>query len=138
MAVLVETIKVTRERKDGEILIYWNEWNVCKAENRNYRDNVANVFLPKLCDIKKQMATLKDLDVSAEWIKASLCDGDDEKTVDLDKALDASKLDPSLHKKRLQIRSSIYNIVLALHRVDSMKKRFSEIFSAVIDGEHQV
>ena len=128
-----------KERNDGEILIYWNQFNVCKAENRDFRDNVANVFLPKLMDIKKLLASLRgDLDVSAEWIKASLCDGDDEKTADLDKALDASKLDKSLHKMRLQIRSLIYNIVLALHRVDSMKKRFSEIFSAVIDGEHQV
>ena len=44
-------------------------------------------------------------------------------------------MDEAIHKECLNIRARIEDIVLALHRVEKMKSRLTEIFSAVIDQE---
>ena len=44
-------------------------------------------------------------------------------------------MDETTHKECLNIRAKIEDIVLALHRVEKMKSRLTEIFSAVIDQE---
>ena len=47
-------------------MIYWNDENICKAANRDPKDNVAQVFLPQLVNVKKSMISLQkeaDLDM---------------------------------------------------------------------------
>jgi len=117
-------------------LIFWNDKNICRFANRERSDNIAQVFLPQLADVKKSMISLKkeaDLDICNTWIKASLCDGEDEKTQELAMALNnITKMDDR-HPKCLKIRSSIENIVHALLRVNTMNKRLPEIFKPVND-----
>jgi len=135
-AILEDTVR----RENIKELIYWNEENICKHSNRDPTDNIAQVFLPQLMRVKESMMSLKkevDLDANITWIKASLCDGEDEKTQELAQALDdvnASK-NENVRGKCLKIRASIENIVHALLRVRNMSSRLPEIFSAGIDDE---
>ena len=44
----------------------------CRFANRERSDNIAQVFLPQLADVKKSMISLKieaDLDICNTWIK---------------------------------------------------------------------
>ena len=53
-------------------MIYWNEENVCRDFNRDQRDNIADVFLPQLMQIKESMLALKKeagIDINVPWIK---------------------------------------------------------------------
>merc|ERR1712001_51747 len=88
---LEDTIKRNQQTtKDKKILIYWNEENKCKHSNQDLTDNIANVFLPQLMRVKESMMALEndELDSSNNWIKAKLCDGEDEKTKELALALE--------------------------------------------------
>jgi len=61
-----------------------------------------------------------------------LCDGEDEPSEELKKALDELKSpDSQEHSKCLEIRGKVENVVLSLHRVEAMKKSFPEIFSVI-------
>ena len=67
-AILGDTVK----RENPQELIYWNDENICKAANRDPKDNVAQVFLPQLVNVKKSMISLQkeaDLDICNTWIK---------------------------------------------------------------------
>jgi len=126
----------TAKRGNPQELIFWNDKNICRFENRERSDNIAQVFLPQLADVKKSMISLKkeaDLDICNAWIKASLCDGEDEKTKELATALNSITEKDDRHAKCLKIRSSIENIVHALLRVNTMNKRLPEIFKPVND-----
>merc|ERR1719367_1411022 len=71
----------TAKRDNPKELIYWNDKNICTLSNRDPSDTIAQVFLPQLETVRKSMIGLKkefDLDVCCAWIKASLCDGDDD------------------------------------------------------------
>merc|ERR1712051_893145 len=126
----------TAKRGNPQELIFWNDKNICRFENRERSDNIAQVFLPQLANVKKSMISLKkeaDLDICNAWIKASLCDGEDEKTKELTTALNSITENDDRHAKCLKIRSSIENIVHALLRVNTMNKRLPEIFNPVND-----
>ena len=70
------------------------------------------------------------MDTSNNWIKASLCDGGDEKTKEL--ALALEDVEAIGKSNCLKIRDSIENIVHALLRVREMSSRLSEIFDSAI------
>ena len=134
VAILEDTVKRNQQNND-KILIYWNEGNKCKHSNRDLTDNIANVFLPQLMKVKESMMALKkdDLDASSNWIKASLCDGEDEKTEELTSALEDVEAIGDIGKNKcLKIRASVENIVHALLRVREMNSRLSEIFNSAI------
>ena len=76
-----------------------------------------------------------DLDAEATWIKASLCDGEDEKSEELIKALEEKSSDEKVHKKSLHIRASVENIVHSLHRVEGMRTRLPQIFAPSYENE---
>ena len=78
---------------------------------------------------------ISNIDEHAQWIKASLCDGEDDRSIELAQALIVKDVDEATQKGRLNIRARIEDIVLALHRVEKMKSRLTEIFSAVIDED---
>ena len=61
----------TAKRGNPQELIFWNDKNICRFENRERSDNIAQVFLPQLADVKKSMISLKreaDLDICNAWI----------------------------------------------------------------------
>ena len=75
ISVMIDSIK--RSKKD-KTLIYWNEENKCRDSNRDYTDNVANVFWPDLMKVKDALMSIEDdLDGQATLISARLCDGED-------------------------------------------------------------
>ena len=68
VAILEDTVK----RDNNKELIYWNEENICRDFNRDQRDNIADVFLPLLMQIKESMLALKiesGIDINTPWIK---------------------------------------------------------------------
>ena len=71
-------------------------------------------------------------DIQINWIKASLCDGEDEKSEELQAALEAFNGNKEMC---LKIRASVENIVYSLHRVDKMRTKMPEIFSATIEED---
>ena len=128
VSILADTVK--RNKSHQSMLIYWNEDNICRMSNRDFHDNVANVFLPQLMKIKESLMYLEgDLDAETTWIKASLCDGEDEKSEQLIKALEDKNSDEKIHRKVLQIRASVENVVHSLHRVEAMRARLPQIFA---------
>ena len=122
------TDSVNKNKKD-RTLIFWNEDTRCRDSTRDVTDNVANLFWPQLMQVKEGLLGVTSLDSSSLWIGASLCDGEDEKTEALATALKALSADKAEHKKCLQIRASIENIVHALLRVQAFSSRLPEIFS---------
>jgi len=124
VSILLDTVKRSKMR---DMLIYWNEDSICYK--KPHGDNVANLFLPQLLMIKESMFKLgDDIDAKTDWIKASLCDGEDDKSDELKAALENKSEDD--HALCVKIRSSVENLVLSLHRVEEMKRRFPEILSA--------
>ena len=75
--------------------------------------------------------TKDDLDAFTTWIKASLCDGEDEKNEELALALDGGNntMTDDEKSKCLKIRASTENVIHALLRVREMSSRLPEIFS---------
>jgi len=125
VAVLADSIKKDKKKKT---LIFWNEENFCTDSTRDIRDNVANVFWPKLMGVKAEMMEFKDMDESTMWIIASLCDGEDEKTQELERALGNLNMTEKENKKCLKVRAGVENIVHSLLRVQALSSRLSEIF----------
>eukprot|EP00091_Calanus_sinicus_P002669 TRINITY_DN12765_c0_g1_i1.p1 TRINITY_DN12765_c0_g1~~TRINITY_DN12765_c0_g1_i1.p1 ORF type:complete len:273 (-),score=82.37 TRINITY_DN12765_c0_g1_i1:218-1036(-) len=130
IAVLVDSIK--RSKKD-KTLIYWNEENKCRDSNRDYTDNVANVFWPQLMKVKDALMSIEDLDAQATWISASLCDGEDEKSDQLRSVVEDLSMGEAAHQKCLRIRAMVENIVHSLLRVQEMTSRMNRIFVSVDD-----
>ena len=133
LAILADTAK--RNNNKERMLIFWNEDNVCKDSNRDLHDNIAHVFLPQLMRVKESIKALpnEEFEVCINWIIASLCDGEDEKSSELAMALnDIDALKDDGRKRCLQIRASIENIVHALLRVREMSSRLPEIFSSTM------
>ena len=131
ISILEDTVK--RNKDDKNLLIYWNEHKKCRHSNRDLKDNVANVFLPQIMKVKEFMMHLKgDVDIQINWVKASLCDGEDEKSEELQAALEAFNGNKEMC---LKIRASVENIVYSLHRVDKMRTKMPQIFSATIEDD---
>ena len=131
VSILMETIEETKKNKDSEILIFWDKDNICDVSTMNPQDKIAKLFLPQLMIIKDSLRRLEgDVELQVEWIKASLCDGEDEKSEELLTALETKSLHS--HKICLQIRSQVENIVHSLNRLEIMKQHLPQIHSAVI------
>jgi len=124
LSVLCESVK--KEDKDKS-LIYWNEGNQCSSRNRNGRDNISNHFFPLLMKLKCGLREPVDIDMSKAFIAASFCDGDDEKTKDLQEFLENQLVDETEKKKYLKIRAELENVVHSLLRVEKMQKLLSKI-----------
>ena len=130
--ILVTSVKLHNNKSD-KTLIYWSEEDQCTDATRNKKDNVANLFWPKLMLIKKSlMNAMKEetLDKTAEWISASLCDGEDTQSDELKKALEEHGLTTEQMKICLRIRAQIENIVHSLLRVGEMNRKMHLIFEA--------
>ena len=134
---------VEKNKSDPTIFIYWDQENKCKLSDRNTQDNVSNLFFPKILEIKQAFEVLQksspekeDFDSQVNWIQASLCDGEDEKSAELVSEMDDTKITtaPS-HKIAIQIEAKVYDVVIALHRVEAFKLKLKEIFSKAILGE---
>ena len=118
---------ILKSGKD-KTLIYWNEEAQCTDATRDLTDNVANLFWPRLIKVKAGLMEQKDLKKSTMWIRASLCDGEDEKSQELDTALRDLSGENSENKRSLRIRSEVENVVHALLRVQGLSSRLPEIF----------
>ena len=90
-------------------------------------DNVANVFWPQIMQIKEALLIMKNLEVPIRWIRASLCDGEDEKSEQLARALEENKMEEEEKRWCLKIRSKIENTVHLLLRVKAFNSRLPEI-----------
>eukprot|EP00092_Neocalanus_flemingeri_P014434 GFUD01015573.1.p1 GENE.GFUD01015573.1~~GFUD01015573.1.p1 ORF type:complete len:737 (+),score=107.38 GFUD01015573.1:170-2380(+) len=143
VAILVDSIK--RNKKD-KTMIYWNEDNKCRDSNRDYTDNVVNLFWPQLMKVKEGLISVDgDLDSAGTWVSASLCDGEDERSDQLKGALENITMKDNTHQKYLKIRSQVENIVHSLLRVQGLTSRLHEIFEIgddeeppLVDGEQQM
>jgi len=117
-----------QKNKKDRTLILWNADTECRESTRNLNDNVANVFWPQIMQIKEALVVVKNLDVAGRWIRASLCDGEDEKSEQLARALEESKMAEEEESKWcLKIRSKIENTVHSLLRVKAFNSRLFEI-----------
>lgn len=89
---------------------------------------MANVFWPQVLQIKESLATLKNPEAANRWIRASLCDGEDEKSEQLTKALEESKMGEEEESKWcLKVRAKIENLVHSILRVKAFNSRMLEI-----------
>ena len=120
--------KSIRKNKKDRTLIQWNEETACRESTRSLNDNVANVFWPQVMQIKEALATLKNPEAANRWIRASLCDGEDERSEQLTKALEESKMEEEEEAKWcLKVRAKIENLVHSLLRVKAFNSRMLEI-----------
>ena len=130
VALLKDTVKKSKEDPAlKDVIVYWDGETQCRTGNFR-QDNVTNLFIPKLEEVKKSMRKLlKDkedsFDRQVNWITAKLCDGDDQPTEELASILGEEGDDNS---DAIQIKSQVENIVLALHRVRFFQSRMAEIF----------
>ena len=126
----METISESKKNPDIQMLIYWDKENICDLSNMPHQDQIAKLFLPQLMIIKDSLSKLEgDVELQVDWIKASLCDGEDEKSEELKAALEIS-LDS--HQILVKIRSQVENIVHSLNRLEIMKQHLPQIHAAVI------
>lgn len=110
--------------------LLWRPTFACENRNRNYQDNVANLFWPKMMEIKALLAKLSPEDSSKAiiFIKASLCDGEDaaNQTPELTSAL-AMEISERQRRCWMQIRARIMDLVLSLLRISQYQRRMSDI-----------
>ena len=112
----------------------WSEAVRCSQANRDFQDNVSNLFWPKLMEARLLMARLgkDDLQPAVSFIKASLCDGDDDKSPELTRALE-EKVTEEQRKAWMRIRARVENIVHSLLRVEKFQQNLSKIISSTPD-----
>ena len=98
-------------------------------------DNVANLFWPKVMQVK---AGLMEVGPNGQdWIVASLCDGEDEKSEELDRALRELDEEGEEHGRRLKIRAQVENMVHSLLRVRDLNSRLPEMFDTTSAKEEE-
>ena len=114
--------------------LVWNDSVRCSQANRDFQDNVSNLFWPKLMEVRLLMARLSrdDLQPAASFIKASLCDGDDDKSPELTRALGAEMTEEQ-RQAWMRIRARVENIVHSLLRVEKFQQNLSKIISSTPD-----
>ena len=114
--------------------LVWSEALRCSQANRDFQDNVSNLFWPKLMEARLLMARLgkDDLQPAVSFIKASLCDGDDDKSPELTRAL-GEKVTEEQRKDWMRIRARVENIVHSLFRVEKFQQNLSKIISSTPD-----
>ena len=114
--------------------LVWSEAVRCSQANRDFQDNVSNLFWPKLMEARLLMARLSkdDLQPAVSFIKASLCDGDDDKSPELTRAL-GEKVTEEQRKAWMRIRARVENIVHSLLRVEKFQQNLSKIISSTPD-----
>ena len=110
--------------------LVWSDSVRCTQANRDFQDNVSNLFWPKLMEARLLMARLSkdDLRPAASFIKASLCDGDDDKSSELTRALGAEVTEEQ-RRTWMRIRARVENIVHSLLRVEKFQQNLSKIIS---------
>ena len=114
--------------------LVWSKSVRCSQANRDFQDNVSNLFWPKLMEARLLMARLgkDDLQPAVSFIKASLCDGDDDKSPELIRALE-EKVTEEQRKAWMRIRARVENIVHSLLRVEKFQQNLSKIISSTPD-----
>ena len=112
----------------------WSDAVRCSQANRDFQDNVSNLFWPKLMEVRLLMARLgnDDLHPAVSFIKASLCDGDDDKSPELTRAL-GEEVTEEQRKAWMRIRARVENIVHSLLRVEKFQQNLSKIISSTPD-----
>ena len=134
LAILADSVE--KNDKD-KTLILWNAETECRDSTREMTDNVANVFWPKVMQVKAGLLAVaggggrESGRRAADWVAASLCDGEDEKSEQLARALaelDAAAGDEAERARRLRIRAQVENVVHSLLRVRALNSRLSEMF----------
>ena len=108
----------------------WSSSMQCTQSSRDPRDNVASLFWPKLMEVRGLLERLEpaDLQSATSYIKASLCDGEDEASPELKQALMETMTE---EKKRawLGIRARVENIVHSLLRVEKFQTSLPKIIN---------
>ena len=59
VAIMEDTIKQSKDEK--LLLIYWNDLNKCMLFHRDFKDNIAEVFLPQVMKVKSDLMSLGPL-----------------------------------------------------------------------------
>ena len=90
LTILENSVK---KNKKDRTLILWNGDTECRESTRDLDDNVVNVFWPQIMQIKEALLIMKNLEVPIRWIRASVCDGEDEKSEQLARALEENKME---------------------------------------------
>ena len=121
-------------RSVNSVGLVWSDSVHCSLANMDTRDNVVNLFWPKLMEAKLLVARLSrdDLDSAVSFIKASLCDGEDDKSPDLARALGVEVTEEQ-RRAWMRIRSRLENIVLGLLRVEKFQQILSQIIGSPPD-----
>ena len=110
--------------------LVWSDTMKCTEVNRDHTDNVVNLFWPKLMKARNLMARLgqDERKEAVTFIKASLCDDDDDKSPELTRALGA---EVTVEQRRawMRIRDRVENIAHCLLRVQKFQDNLSKIIS---------
>ena len=100
--------------------LVWSPTVRCLPHQRDMRDNVAGLFWPRLMEVRQLLAKLPPATIqpAKQFISASLCDGEDERSAELAAVLDCP--DHLQHRQTwLNIRAKLENIV---HRSGLVKR----------------
>ena len=108
----------------------WSSTVQCTQASRDPRDNVASLFWPKLMEVRGLLERLDpaDLQSATSYIKASLCDGEDEASPELKQAL-METMTEEKKKVWLGIRARVENIVHSLLRVEKFQTSLPKIIN---------
>jgi len=104
---------------------------------RDWTDNIANHFWPLIMKVKRHLECFhfddnscwqkNDLDAVYLYIAAKLCDGEDDKSKELQHAIDKHDFNANVVKKLHGIRAEIEDIVHSLLRVSEMQQRLKTV-----------
>ena len=125
----VATVNLLCESVGTDALV-WSASVRCTQDNRDPRDNVASLFWPKLVEVRGHLERLdpSDLSQAAAFIKASLCDGEDEAAPKLREAL-AVAITKEQRQAWFVIRARVENIVHSLLRVEKFQTSLPKIIN---------
>ena len=114
----------------GSDALVWSASVRCSQANRDPMDNVASLFWPKLVEVRGHLERLdpSDLSQATAFIKASLCDGEDEAAPKLREAL-AVAITKEQRQAWFVIRARVENIVHSLLRVEKFQTSLPKIIN---------
>ena len=97
---------------------------------------MASLFWPMLIEVRGMLERLElgDLSQAASFIKASLCDGEDEAAPELREALEVT-ITEEQRRAWLVIRSRVENIVHSLLRVEKFQTSLPKIINPKANQE---
>ena len=131
----VATVNLLCESVGTDALV-WSASVRCTQASRDPRDNVASLFWPKLVEVRGHLERLdpSDLSQAAAFIKASLCDGEDEAAPKLREALEVA-ITKEQRQAWLVIRARVENIVHSLLRVEKFQTSLPKIINPNVRSE---